>query len=507
MPKSYILAHDIGTSGNKALLYDTDGRLTDSETAEYPTYYPAAGCAEQDCGDWWNAVRISTLRLLERTGIAPSAIEAVSFSAQMMGCLPVDKSGNPLRRSMIWADNRSAPQAEKLGNLVGRERFYKISGARPSASYFGSKIMWLHESEPDNYHKTEKIMQAKDYIIYKLTGSAVTDYSDASGSNLFDIRKKEWSDELISAAGLRRSILPDAYPSTAIAGKIKRDAAAETGLCEGTPVVIGAGDGAAACVGSGAWHDGSIYCSVGSSAWISMASKEPHFDPGMQTYNIIHPDDRLFAPCCSMQAAGYSLSWLRSTFFNGRNTPYDEMTAEASTSPAGSNGLVYMPYLMGERCPRWNPEACGGFLGLTLKTTRADIIRSVLVGAACNLKLILDIFGSRSGDEAVIMVSGGAKSDVWLRIFADIFKRRLSVPENIGEATSIGAVICGGVGAGIFDSFAVCEKFNRTVREYTPNEENRIIYERLLDTFQDFYSGTEQILPKLTAIKKQKNAP
>lgn len=501
MSKSYILAHDIGTSGNKALLYDTDGRLLDSETYEYVTYYPAAGCAEQDSGDWWKAVCVTTRGLLERTMIMPSSIEAISFSAQMMGCLPIDRSGNPLRRSMIWADNRSAFQAQRLSDIVGKERFYKISGARPSASYFGSKIMWLHENESEIYDKTDKVMQAKDYIIYKFTGSRVTDYSDASGSNLFDINKKKWSDELIEAAGLRRSVLPDAYPSTAIAGRITQEAASATGLCEGTPVVIGAGDGAAACVGSGAWRDGSIYCSVGSSAWISMASKEPYFDSGMQTYNIIHPDERLFAPCCSMQAAGYSLNWLRATFFNGTATHYDDMTAEAAISAAGANGLVYMPYLMGERCPRWNPEAYGGFLGLTLKTSRADMIRAVLEGVACNLKLILNIFESRSGDEPIIMVSGGAKSTVWLQIIADMFRRRLTVPENIGEATSIGAAICGGVGTGIYDNFGVCENFNRTICEIIPNPCNYEIYARLIDVFQRFYDGTEHIFPVLTVIK------
>jgi xylulokinase len=501
MSKSYILAHDIGTSGNKALLYDTDGRLLDSEIYEYTTYYPAAGCAEQDCRDWWKAVCITTGRLLERTEVLSSSVEAVSFSAQMMGCLPLDRSGEPLRRSMIWADNRSAPQALRLGETVGSEHFYHIAGARPSASYYGSKIMWLRENERELYDKTEKIMQAKDYIIYKLTGAFVTDYSDASGSNLFDINKREWSDELISTAGLRRSVLPDAYPSTAVAGRVTREAAFATGLCEGTPVVIGAGDGAAACVGAGAWRNGSIYCSVGSSAWISMASGEPHFDAGMQTYNIVHPDERLFAPCCSMQAAGYSLNWLRATFFNGTATRYDDMTAEAATAPAGANGIIYMPYLMGERCPRWNPEAYGGFLGLSLKNSKADMIRAVLEGVACNLRLILDIFGERSGNGAVIMVSGGAKSAVWLQIFADIFGRRLTVPENIGEATSIGAAICGGVGTGIYGNFGVCEEFNRTVREITPNPCNYNVYTRLLDVFERFYNGVKDIYPLLTDIK------
>lgn len=504
---TYILAHDIGTSGDKAVLYDIDGRLTASETVEYPTLYPAAGCAEQNSSDWWGAVCASTKRLIALSGVNPADIAAVSFSAQMMGCLPLDKHGDPLRPSMIWADNRSSEQAERLGERIGARRFFRIAGARPSASYYGSKIMWLRENEPDIYDKTAVVMQAKDYIIFRLTGEIVTDYSDASGSNLYDITAKRWSDELIEAAGLRGDILPPAFSSTTEAGRITASAAAETGLAEGTPVIIGAGDGSAAAVGSGVWREGSIYSSVGSSAWVSMASAQPVFDEGMQTYNLIHPDGVLYAPCCSMQAAGYSFNRLRANFFSPEAS-YDDMTAEAMSSPAGADGLLYLPYLMGERCPRWNPEAYGSIIGLTLKNSRADIVRAVMEGVAYNLRCILDIFGPlayKNGTPTdIIMVSGCAKSDRWAQIFADVFGRRVLIPRNTGEATSIGAAICGGVGAGLFDSFGVCERFNGIAGSFEPDAGSKEVYDVMFDAFNLAYKGTEPVFPLLTKVKKAK---
>lgn len=505
--KTYILAFDIGTSGTKAVLFDTDGTLSDSETVGYDTYYPAPDCAEQDAKDWYAAVTKSSKALIERTSIKASQIEAISFSAQMMGALALDVHGEPLRRSLIWADNRSEAQAKRLGEKIGRDSFYKIAGARPSASYTGSKIMWLKENEPEIYEKTSVIMQAKDYIIYRLTGEIVTDYSDAAGSNLFDVTKKEWSHTLIEAAGIKKSLLPDAFPSTHIAGRVTANAAAETGLCEGIPVVIGSGDGACASVGAGAWKNGQLYCCIGSSAWISMASVEPNFDKDMQTFNIVHPDGKMFAPNCPMQAAGYSLNRLRSLFFGGEKTSYDTMTAEAALSPAAANGLVYMPYLMGERCPRWNTEAYGGLMGMTLKTSRGDIIRAVMEGVAMNLRAILNIFGRFAYKDGhatdIIMIGGGAKSELWLQIIADSWKRRVTVPRDIGEATSIGAAIIAGVGVGLYKDFGVCETFNRTARTIEPKPENYDVYDALFEVFNDFYEDTRPMLPRLTEIKQK----
>ncbi len=491
---TYLLAHDVGTSGSKAALYTSEGEFVASSVSEYPTYYPAPGCAEQNPEFWYAAVCSSTKALLETNGISPGDVAALSFSGQMMGCVPVLDDGSTPDRVMIWADNRSAAEAKRLGDSVGAQKLFRIAGARPSPSYSGSKIMWLRDNLPEIYNRTKCVLQPKDYICYRLTGELLTDYSDASGSNMFDITKKEWSDELIYAAGLNRDIFPEAFPSTHKAGVLTESAAGDCGLIAGTPVVIGAGDGAAAAVGSGIWKSGTMYSSVGSSAWVSMASDAPLFDDGMQTYNLIHPDGVHYAPCCSMQACGYSFNRLRANFFPGMS--YDDMTAEAVKSPAGANGLCYLPYLMGERCPRWNPDAVGALVGLTLSTSRADIVRAVMEGAAYNLRAIIDIFGSLAPDE-IIMVSGCASSDLWQHIFADVFGRRVNIPSNTGEATAIGAAVCAGVGIGLYDDFSACEKFNRIVKTVEPSEENKAVYDTLFNAFNLAYDGLAPVFPYL----------
>ena len=239
----YILAHDLGTSGNKASLYDTTGALGASVLYEYPTYYPDVNCVEQDAEDWWKAVCDSTRQLMEKANVSPEEIIAVSFSAQMMGCLLVDKNGDPLSNMIIWADMRAKAQEQALIDRVGMERVYRITGHRASASYSAAKLLWMRDNRPEVYGRAYKMLHAKDYIIHKLTGKFVTDYSDASGTNLLDLEKKTWSREILDAMEIPEGLLPELHASTDIAGGITAAAAAATRLLEGTPVVIGGGDG------------------------------------------------------------------------------------------------------------------------------------------------------------------------------------------------------------------------------------------------------------------------
>ncbi|MHC1695987.1 MAG: xylulokinase [Eubacteriales bacterium] len=506
----YILAHDLGTSGNKAVLYRSDGTLAGSVLCEYPTEYPHEGWAQQDSADWWRAVCSSTSTLLDMTGIPARDIAAVSFSGQMMNCLPLDRDGEPLRKSIIWADVRASEQADRMKSIIGMRELYGIAGSRLSSSYAAAKILWLRDNEPDIYKRTHKIVQAKDYIIYRLTGQYVTDYSDATGYQLLDITTKQWSQELLRALDISPSLLPDVYPSAHIAGTITPQAASLTGLVAGTPVVIGCGDGAAACVGAGAVSEGSPYCSLGSSAWISMPTHTPLSEDGMQAYNIVHPDPQLYAPACSMQAAGYSYSWLKNTFCpdlveKAREegvSPYVLMDRLASSSPAGANGLLFLPYLMGERCPHWNPDAQGTFIGLNMTSTRADIIRSVLEGVGYNLRALADIFEPSGHVDNIIMVSGGSKSRFWLQIISDICGRTLLVPEHTEEATSIGAVICGGVGAGIFKDYQVCGRFNKIIGRISPNTNIKAAYDAQYSLFLKSYNSLREVYGELAKARK-----
>ncbi|MCL2030831.1 MAG: FGGY-family carbohydrate kinase, partial [Oscillospiraceae bacterium] len=426
----YILTHDLGTSGNKATLYDLGGRLKAFSVSPYKTYYPAPRSVEQRPADWWAAVCGSTRSLLEKSGAAPRDIACVTFSGQMMGCVPVGGQGEVLRDAIIWADSRAAPQEAFLRQQIDPRRFYQITGHRPAAFYSLAKLLWVRDNEPDIYRKMDKMLQAKDYIVYRLTGELVTDYSDAGGANLFDIRAKVWSREIIDAAALRPELLPRLCSSLDIAGGVTRAAAEETGLLEGTPVVVGGGDGSCAAAGAGAVREGSAYMVIGSSAWISSAAREPVCDPDMQTFNWVALDPEYYTPCGTMQAAGYSLSWLKNTLCetDGREAGergldvYDVIDEKIALSPPGANGLIFLPYLLGERSPRWNANAKGAFIGLTMTSARNDMMRAVMEGVGYNLKVILDIISRGRPPEKITAIGGGAKSEVWLQILADIWQ-------------------------------------------------------------------------------------
>lgn len=505
---NYILAHDLGTSGNKATLYDFEGKLHSSLVYAYDTSYPGPNCVEQDPADWWKAVCISTRQLLEKAGIHKNEVACITFSAQMMGCLLVDRDGNPLRNSIIWADTRAVRQEKFMQSVLSMEAAYKITGHRISASYSAAKMLWIKDNLPEMYNRAYKFLHAKDYIIFKLTGNMVTDYSDASGMNLFDINKKEWSDDIINAIGIKRDILPDAHASTDIAGTVSEKAAPEIGLLSGTPVVIGGGDGSCAAVGAGVVEEGRAYNVVGSSSWVALATENPIYDPWMRTFNWVHLDPDLYSPCGTMQTAGYSLNWLKNTLCHmevmeaGKQgvNPYAIIDSKVLNSPPGANSLLFLPYLLGERSPRWNPDAKGAFVGLKMTSTKEDILRSVLEGVGYNLRVILEVFYNYTQVNEVTVIGGGAKGKVWLQILADIWQKPVAIPEYMEEATSMGAAVCGGVGIGAFSSFKVIHQFNKTKAVILPRAEYAEVYTKLFGIFNDTYQALEPIYNKLSAL-------
>ena len=348
--QQYILAHDLGTSGNKATLYRTDGTLAASLVAPYPTHYPHPGWVEQDPEDWWRAVCETTRALLNTTGVTPGQVAGISFSAQMMGCLLVDKNGDPLRPMITWADTRAAKQEKEMLARLPMADFYHITGHRASASYSAAKLLWVRENEPEVYAKAYQMLHAKDFIVHRLTGCFATDYSDASGTNLFDIGKKEWSAEICTALDIPQSLLPQPYPSAHVAGGVLPGAAAQCGLAAGTPVVLGGGDGSCACVGAGVVAGGSTYCVLGSSAWISTASTVPVFDETMRTFNWVHLDPTLYTPCGTMQAAGVSYGWYRDALCGLQKAEAEEtgesvyalLDAAARRAGPGAGGLLFL---------------------------------------------------------------------------------------------------------------------------------------------------------------------
>ncbi len=496
----YIIAHDLGTSGNKATLFDLDGNLLCRVTCAYPTFYPKEGWVEQCPDDWWRAVCCSTKNLLEKSTASAKEVACVCFSGQMMGCLLVDADGTPLHNMMIWADTRSTEQELAMLREIDLQKGYQITGHRLSASYSAAKLLWIKDNEPGIYARAAKMLQAKDYIIMKLTGKAVTEFSDASGTNLLDIKKKEWSQELLDVFHINKNLLPDLYQSTDVAGGITASAAALCGLQEGTPVVIGGGDGSCACVGAGVVEEGKTYSVLGSSSWISTAKREPDFDPHMRTFNWIHLNPDLYTPCGTMQSAGYSVSWYRDVFGNqeaekakkeGVNV-YHLLDAQVEKSPPGANGVMFLPYLLGERSPHWNHTARGAFVGMGISTKKSDIVRSVLEGVGFNLRSILEILEQGMDIQEITVIGGGAKGDVWIQILSDIWEKPLAVPSNVEEATSMGAAICGGIGVGIFQDFLVADNFNKAAKYFKPQTKNKKVYQEMYSTFCKTY---ERLVP------------
>lgn len=501
-----IIAHDLGTTGNKATLFDPEGRCLASSFFGYDTFYPDALSVEQEPQDYWRAVVFSTRSLLERAGVAKEDVGVVSFSGQMMGALPVDASGSPLYRIIIWADRRAVWEAEWVRERISDEDIYRITGHRLSPNYSLAKILWLRNHHPDVYRKAHKFLLAKDFVVFKLTGKWATDFSDASGTNLFDILKEEWSSRILEATGIEWEKLPPVFPSFMVVGEITQKAAEEVGLLPGTPVVIGGGDGACAACGAGVVEEGQAYNYLGSSSWIALASRNPFYDAKMRTFTFHHLAPGLFMPTGTMQAAGGSYQWCRDALCREEVkkaqvlglSPYLLMDLEAERIPAGSENLLFLPYLLGERAPWWNPHARGVFIGLTPRHRKAHMIRAVLEGVSLNLRIILDAFREQGlRIESMRLIGGGAKGDFWAKILANVFGMEVLRPVYLEEATSLGAAICGGVGIGLYRGIEVAKELVGIRDRFVPQEEEVEVYKKLYPIFVKSYLSLQEVFENL----------
>ena len=307
----FLIAHDLGTSGDKATLFTTDGELVKSITYVYDTDFFNSTWAEQNPDDWWKAICENNEELLKE--IDKKQVAGMAFSGQMMGCVPVDKNGRALRPAIIWADQRSQDQEKQIKDKIDEQEFYRIVGHKISASYSIEKLMWIRDHEPEVFQNTYKMLQPKDYVIYKLTGKFLTDYTDASGTNCLDLNELKWSERILAAAEIGEEKLPDLYPSTHVAGEVTGSVAAECGLAPGTPIIIGGGDGVCAAVGAGSVREGDTFNYLGSSSWVAMTSAKPIFDPQLRTYNWAHMVPGMYSPNGTMQAAGNSYQFIKKT--------------------------------------------------------------------------------------------------------------------------------------------------------------------------------------------------
>jgi xylulokinase len=491
----YILAHDLGTSGNKATLFGTDGCMKGSCTYAYEVAYDQPLWAEQDAGDWWKAVCNSTRELLQKSHVSADEVKAVSFSGQMMGCLPVDKRGIPLRKAIIWADQRAQKQSKALSEKIDDERFYRINGHRNTASYGIQKAMWIRENQPEIYEDTYKFLNAKDYIVFRLTGKFYTDCSDANSMDCFDLAKRQWSEEIVQASGIDMDKLPEIVESVHYVGNVTEEAAALTGLSTGTKVIMGAGDGVAANVGAGCVAPGKAYCCMGTSAWVAGTSEKPVLDDNRRIVCWAHAVPGMYSPNGTMQYAGGSYKWMKDTICHEEArlaaeqgcSAYDIINERIASCAPGADGLIFLPYLLGERAPRWNPDAKGVFFGLTATTSREQILRSVMEGIVMNLGICFDILRSQTPIEEILLIGGAARSSQWRRGIADIFDTRVCVPEHLEEANSMGAAVIAGVGSGIYKDFSAIDRFIRVREALEPDRENVETYRMVRQKFEQVY--------------------
>lgn len=484
--KGYFLAHDIGTSCDKAVLVDTEGKVFRTVSQGYPIHFGQQR-AEQDPEDWWHAFCVSTRKLLVE--VRPEQILAVAVSGQMMACLPVDSEGRALRPAMIWADARAALQLEEIVAQVGVEKYYRTIGMRPSENYALSKMRWFRQQEPHLYEKTFCFLAAKDYVNHRLAGVFATDREDAAYMHAYDIAARDWSDLLLQAAGIERDKMPPIREQATVLGVTGREQQLQTGLAPGTPVILCAGDGDMATLGAGVVEVGDAYTSVGTSSWVSVLTGSQRMDDRQR---IAKADCfGLWRDSGTMQAGGFSYSWFRKLLGGGNpgteaTVSYARLEAEAEASPPGAGGMLYLPYLMGERSPWWDNRLRGAFLGLRSDTERGDMVRAVLEGVALNLGLIYDAIRETVPEvqpQRMRLIGGGGKSRLWRQIFADVYGLPVVQTNVSEEAGALGCAVLAGVALGLYRDRSVIRKFETIQNVIEPDPQRTVFYQDLREIF------------------------
>ena len=506
----YLVGIDIGTTSTRALIIDEDGKLKASSTKDYPLITPRPGWAEQNPEDWWGATVYTIRDSIEKSNVSLKDIAAVGLSGQMHGSVFLDKKGEVIRPAILWCDQRTQDQCDKIYKIFGYENFIKLSYNRALPGFTAPKILWLREKEPENYNQVARILLPKDYIRYRLSGKYVTEVSDASGTILMDIPKRIWSDKILEGLKISRDFLPDIYESVEVTSYINYSASSVTGLAQGTPIVGGASDNAAGAVGSGIIREGLISDSIGTSGVVFACSKNPLYDSQGRVHSFCHAvPGRWHMTGVTLSAAG-SLKWYYENFGPSRkikdNYPdvegYELLNKQAGNVDAGSGGLIFLPYLSGERTPHADPYARGVFFGLSYLHTQDHFVRSIMEGVAFSQLDCLSLMRQVGiASDKVVLFGGGAKSRVWRQIISDVFSTKI-VTLNIEEGPAYGAALLAGVGADIYKS--VGEATSRTIKEVSqtnPIGENVKKYENLYKVYKSLYEDLKGDFEKLHAIQ------
>jgi xylulokinase len=477
------------------VIVDERGTILASATEEHESFAsPEIGWAEQNPDDWWRAARIAIRKAISQGDITKEQITSVGFSGQMHGAVMLDNKGCVVRPALIWCDVRTQKQCQDLIQKIGWERLIQLTCNPPLANFTLTKFLWTRDNEPENWNRVRSVMLPKDYVRFKLTGERATDVADASGTLMLDVARRRWSSETLQVAGIDASYLPALYESQQVCAQVSAGGAEATGLAAGTPVVAGAGDQAAGAVGMGIVQPGSVSATIGTSGVVFAATDEPLRDSRGRLHTFCHAIPKRWHVMGVTQAAGLSLRWFRDHFLtaaerNG-NEPYDALVREAATAPPGSDGLLWAPYLMGERTPHLDPNARGALVGLTASHTRAHFIRAILEGVAFSLKDTFSIFSEMGVPvNSIRLGGGGARSILWRQIQADVYGREVEILEA-EEGAAYGAAILAGVGAGIWSSVdEACSSVLKVKARVLPNQGSMGFMDRGYAAYRRLYEG------------------
>ena len=490
-----FLGMDVGTGGTRAVLVDEQGQVVAEAASEHaPFRSPHPRWAEQDPADWWRAAQTAIRSLLTTSGVSPSDIGAIGLTGQMHGAVMLDAEGRVLRSSLIWCDQRTDAQCDWLHERIGRERLIELTCNPALPNFTLTKLLWVRDHESEIFKRIAHVLCPKDYVRFQLTGAYAMDVQEASGTLLLDVTHRRWSSEVARIAGIDESWLPQLFESPEVCAHVSPEASAATGLVAGTPVVAGAGDQGAGAVGMGILQPGSVSATIGTSGVVFAATAAPTKDPHGRLHTFCHAVPGRWHVMGVTQAAGLSLRWLRDVVAPGAS--YDVLTAEAVKVPAGSEGLVWAPYLLGERTPHLDSQATAAFYGITASHTRGHLARAVLEGVAYSLKDTFTLFAELGIPvQGVRLGGGGARGQLWRSIQASIYGYNSDVLVA-EEGAAFGAALLAGVGAGAWaDTDAACATAIRVAEQITPDPLTAANY-------SDAYKVYRRLYPALRSIRE-----
>jgi len=502
----HFIGIDVGTTGAKALLIDEKGSLIARSTYEYPLHTPRPGWAEQDPEDWWNATVQAIREVVQKSGVKPGDIAGLGLSGQMHGSVFLDAKNQVIRPAILWCDQRTADQCAWITERAGQETVVGETCNPVLTGFTAPKIVWLRQNEPDAYSRVRKVLLPKDYIRFRLTGEFATEVSDASGTSLLNIRERRWSKKMLAALEMPEEWLPQVFESPVPSARISKEAGSLTGLAEGAPVVGGGGDQAAGAVGNGIVTSGVISVTAGTSGVVFASLDSPAMDEPLRTHTFCHAVPGKWHVMGVMLSAGGSLRWYRDAIASEEVTlakrrgvdPYELITAQAATVEPGCEGLIFLPYLTGERTPYPDPDARGVFFGLNLRSGRAHMARAILEGVAYGLRDSLEIIKGMGVDIKQVRASGGgARSDLWRQIQADVFNTEL-VTIAVDEGPAFGVALLAAVGAGVYDSVEAACQQTITLKDRTqPVPANVATYEHFYGIYRSLYPALKPLFADL----------